>query len=1056
MEKSNRKNDWKYRLIDGAVCSVMLFSGAAYANATAIPLTANETLQQDNIKVTGTVVDSEGQPVIGATIRVEGKAAGTTSDVNGHFTIEAPKGATLHITSIGFKQSSTKVSASSVTITLQDDNTMLDEVVAIGYGVQQRKQDLSASVGVINNAAELAVRPVTSTEGMIQGQIPGVTVQSDGGDPTSTPNIVIRGQGSQNGIPGATISSLNDIESIVVLKDAASAAIYGAQSGAGGVVLVTTKQAKKGRTQISYEGIYGIRNAYNLPKGLTADQEIQMRTTSYNNAGLTLPVGWNTTKNPWIATNRTDWVDEIFRTALYQRHDITLSSGNESSQHLLSFYLDNDQGTLVNTYNNSLGLRYNGKFDINKYVSISENFTWKNYDSRSVNTSSGYSGAILSAIYMPSSAEVYNHLDGTYGGVTTEDPDYIAKYGSNFSEIHGDVINPVRILKADNIYNKSSDIWTTTTLKVQNIIQGLRFISRFSYNLRNNTYKDFTPIRDEIGKPQLNNFLTESSTRSDEWKTENTLTYDNSFGKHTFGGLLSTTANHYTSRYTSINGEDFSDESDYLQYIAYANTVNASDGLTGPDSNVSLIARASYSYDDRYFITGSWRRDYAGRLPKDNNHGDFPAVTAAWKISNESFFPKNDVLNTLKLRASWGRVGNLGSIGYNYKSSVLSKNIWNEQAWYGVANNKKYGTLIYLGNALNANLTWETSEQTDFGIDFTMFKNRLSASIDYFEKRTSNLIQDQTMNWPSTIGVSAMKVNQGEVRNRGVEFQGTWRDNINKNWSYWVSGNVAWLKNWVSDIGVKDADGNPGVWTGDGSYRLIPYVYQTSQGQPLNSFFLIKTDGIFQSDADAKAYTKDGNMIQPNAKAGDLKFVDYNNDGKIDSNDRQYCGSATPKWTYALSGGFTWKKLSVSAMLQGVGKAQAMNVSKYSLLGDAEGEFNRSQDILDAWSTTNTGSNIPILSKADNNGNFSTPSTWYLESASYLRLKNVTLSYDFTDLLQKCAHFKERGSNLAVSFCAENLFTITHYSGIDPECGGYDALKYPVSRAFSLSVKLTY
>lgn len=1035
------------------------------SSASATNVQGSQEVQQ-NDKVTGVVKDANGEPMVGVTIRVSGTGKGTVTDADGRYTLDAKRGATLEFSSIGFKTQKIRVGQGPLSVVMQEDNNMLDEVVAIGYGAQHRKQDLSASVGVIDNADKLTVRPVTSTESMLQGQIPGVTIQSNGGDPTSTPSIVIRGQGSQNGdnvlwvvdgVPGATISSLNDIESIVVLKDAASAAIYGAQSGAGGVVLVTTKQAKKGRTQISYDGTYGIRNAYNLPHGLTAQQEIDMRKLSYANAGLSLPSGWDTTKNPWIATNRTDWIDEIFRTAFYHRHNVTLSSGNESSQHRLSFMMDNDQGTLINTYNNQMGLRYNGNFDINKWVSVSENFTWKNYKSRSVNTTSAYNGAIINAIYMPSSAEVYNHLDGTYGGTTTEDPAYIAKYGSNFADIHGDAINPVRLLKAPNDYNKTSDIWTTTTLSVHDVVPGLKFTSRFSYNLTNNTYKNFVPKRDEVGKPFLTNELTESSYRTDQWKTENTLTYDNSFGKHTVGLLLSTTADHYTSRSMQIDGKDFSDETAYLQYIGYAGTTTAADALSGPDSNVSVIARASYSFDDRYFLTASWRRDYAGRLPKDNNHGDFPAVTGAWKISNEKFFHKSNLISLLKLRASWGRVGNLGSIGYNYRSPLLNKETWNEQAWYGVATGKQYGTFLYYGTALNQKLTWETSQQTDIGLDVAMFNNRLSASLDYFEKRTYDLIQDQTMNWPSTIGLAAMKVNQGVVRNRGLEFSATWTDKLSANTSYWVGGNVAWLKNWVSDIGVKDDKGNPGVWTGDGSYRDIPYVYQTMQGQPLNSFYLIKYAGIFQSDAEAQAYKNSkGEMIQPNAKAGDLKFVDYNGDGKIDTNDRQYCGSATPKWTYALQGGFTWKELTVSAMLQGVGKAQAFNASKYSLLSDADGSFNRSQDILKAWSTTNTSSNIPIISKADNNGNFSTPSTWYLESASYLRLKNLTIAYDLTSLLRKSGHFRERGSNLSVALCGENLFTITPYSGIDPECGGYDALKYPVSRTFSLSVKLTY
>ena len=961
-----------------------------------------------------------------------------------------------------------------LTIVLEEDTKVLDEVVVLGYGANTRKQDLSASVGVLNNTEELTTRPVSSTESMLQGQLAGVTVQSNGGDPTSTPSIVIRGQGSQNGdnvlwvvdgVPGAPIASMNDIESITVLKDAASAAIYGAQSGAGGVILVTTKKAKEGAPSVSYDATFGIRQATNLPVPLNAEQEIEMRKLSYANAGFTLPQGWDVTKNPWIATTRTDWMDEIFRTALYQRHNVAFNVGTENFSNRVSFAYDNDEGTLINTFNKNLSLRYNGKFKLNKWVTVSEDFVWKNTESQTSDTESAYTGAILSAIYMPASATVYNPIDGTYGGTTTEDPDYIAKYGSNFADIHGDAVNPVRTLEANNIFNRTSDVWSTTSLEIANVIPGLKFVSRFTYNLKNNNYKLFSPIRDEVGKPDLSNSLTESAYRSDSWKTENTLTYDNTFGKHTIGGLFSTTADHFTTRGLEVEGKDFQDESEYLQYLAYAGSLSATDYMTGPDANVSLIARAAYSYDDRYFVTASWRRDYAGRLPKANNYGDFPAATAAWKISNEEFFPKSDLISLLKIRASWGRVGNLGSINYNYSSPLLGTTFWTEQAQYGVMSNKLWNNFVYYQTAVNPNLTWETSEQTDIGLDIEMFKERLSIQLDYFDKRTFNLIQTQTMDWPSTIGVDAMLVNQGEVRNRGFEAQVSWNDQVNKNFSYFLSANFSYLKNWVSDIGVKDEDGNPGVWTGittedgvtDGSFRNIPYVYQTAEGEPLNSFYLIRTDGIFQSDEEAAAYVdKNGNRIQPDAKAGDLKFVDFNKDGTIDDQDRQYCGSATPKTTFALTGGFTYKKLSVSAMFQGVGGAQALNVAKYMTLSDVEGNFNRDSEILNAWSPTNTSSDIPRLSKNDPNSNFSTPSDWYLEDASYLRLKNLTVSYDLTDILRKISHLKERNSRMSVYFSGENLFTITGYSGIDPECGGYDTMKYPVSRVLSVGFKLTY
>lgn len=1028
-------------------------------------LSAGAYAQQ--ISVRGIVKDQMGEPVIGANVLVKGTSNGAITDIDGKFALSAAKNDILIISFVGFTSQEIPVTGKDLMVTLKEDTGLLDEVVVLGYGANARKQDLSAAVGVLSNTDDLTVRPVSSTESLLQGQLAGVTVQSNGGDPTSTPSIVIRGQGSQNGdnvlwvvdgVPGAPIASMSDIESIVVLKDAASAAIYGAQSGAGGVILVTTKKAKAGIPTLSYEGTYGIRQATNLPEPLNAEEELEMRKRSYANANVTLPDGWNIEKNPWIGTTRTNWMDEIFRTAFYQRHNIALNVGTDNYSSRLSFSFDNDEGVLINTYNKNYAIRYNGKFDLNKWVSISEDLVWKNTENRSKDTNDAYTGPVLSAIYMPASATVYNPLDGTWGGTTTEDPEYIAKYGSNFAGAHGDAVNPVRLLRAENRFNRTSDVWSTTSLQIANIIQGLKFTSRFTYNLKTNNYKNFRPIQDEPGKPNNSNSLDVTNYRTDAWKTENTLTYDNSFGNHTVGALFSTTADHYNVRGLKVNGKNFADESPYLQYLAYAGTTSATDYLTGPDANVSLVARLAYSYDDRYFVTASWRRDYAGRLPKENNFGDFPAATLAWKISNERFFKKSDFIGMLKLRASWGRVGNLGSIDYNYKSLLLGTSYWQEQAQYGVINNATWNNFVYNSSAMNRNLTWETSEQWDLGLDVELFKNRLALSFDYFDKRTFNLIQKQTMNWPSSIGLDPLLINQGEIRNRGIEIQANWNDRVNKDFSYFVSGNFSYLKNWVSDIGVKNADGSPGVWTdSDSKFRNIPYTRQTAEGEPLNSYYLIKTDGIFQSDAEAAAYVdKNGKRIQPNAVAGDLKFIDYNNDGKIDDKDRQYCGSATPKTTYSFSFGATYKKFSFSAMFQGVGGAQAFYAAKSVILSDADGNFNRVKDILNAWSPTNTSSNIPRLSMNDPNSNFSTASDWYLESASYLRLKNLTLSYDLTDVLQKWSHLRERNSRMSVYFSGENLFTITDYSGMDPECGGWDAMKYPVSRVFSFGVKLTY
>ena len=1031
----------------------------------AMLLVASFGAQAQNLTVRGTVSDAVG-PIVGAVV-LSGNANAVT-DLDGAYSITVPSNAVLEVSCLGYVTQQVPVNGrANINIVLQEDTMVLQEAVALGYGAQTRKKDLSASVGIVNNADALASRPVTSTEGMLQGQIPGVVISADGGSPDATPNIIIRGQGSRNsngepvlwvvdGVPGAPITSMNDIESIVVLKDAASAAIYGATSGAGGVILVTTKKANKG-IHIEYDLVAGIRAASNVITPLNAQQEIEMRKLSYANAGLSLPMGWDTSKNPWVATNRTNWMDEIFRTAFYQRHSVTLNYGSENHKSRLTFSYQDNPGVLLNTFSKNLGVRYNGEFDINKWIKITEVMSFSDDNSRGTDTNSAYTGTILSAIYMPASAEAYataGPYAGSYGGTVTEDPAYIAKYGSNFADIHGDAVNPLRLLLADNRYYHNSSFWTTTGLHITPI-KGLKISSLFTANVYNRWYKNFHPARPEVGKPDGGNSLNFDTRRNVSWRSENTITFDRTFGKHTVGVLGALTFNRDTFRQLTATGKTFEDESVNLQYLRNAASKDAEDFYTA-DANVALVARASYSFDDRYFVTASYRRDYAGRLPQGKNYGDFPAVTAAWKVSSEPFFPKNDVVNLLKVRASWGRVGNLGSVPMNYKSAVLSSSTWNEGAIYGVENGAYWGTFWFLKNAVNQNLTWETSQQFDAGLDIDLFKDRLSLSVDYYNKRTFNLIQDQTMGWPQTIGLNPMVVNQGEIRNSGIEVVAAWNDSVNKDFNYHISGNFSYNKNQVASTGIVDNEGNAGKWTGGGDFRLVPWIYQSEAGQPMNSFYVIKTAGIFQSDAEAAAYTKDGQRIQPNAVAGDLKFVDFNNDGKIDDNDRQYVGSAMPKFTYALSGGFEWKGFTVDVMFQGVAGNKIAYVGKQMILSDVEGNFNRSAEILNAWSPSNTGSSIPRLSKNDPNGNFSTPSDYYIENGSYLRLKNLTIGYDLTKVLHKVPHFAGRGSSCRVYVSGENLFTITKYSGMDPEMGGYDTIKYPVSRVFAFGIKLNY
>lgn len=1017
------------------------------------------SLFAQSFKVSGTVSDQNGA-VVGASVLVRGTTTGTTTDISGTYSITIPGDqAVLVFSYIGYKNREIAVNPAATTldVVLEEDAQSMDAVVVLGFGAKQRKADLSTSIGVLSNVEQNKNRPVSSVENILQGQIPGVTVVNNGGDPTSTPSVVIRGMGSQStesvlwvvdGVPGAPFS-INDIESMVVLKDAASAAIYGAQSGAAGVILVTTKKAKSGAPSVTYEGNFGVRTAYDLPQSLTVEQERTVRTKAMAAAGQTISDLWDPVKNPEMAKTRTDWVDQVFRSAFYQRHNVAVSGGTDKLASRVSFNFNNDQGTLVETFNKTASIRYNGSYDISRHITISEDATWSNNKQRGqttgINTDEGYTGILWTALSMPRSARAY-YDDGSFGGT--------AELGSTTAGLHGDLVNPLRLLKANTILNKNNKFSTTTQLTVRNILPGLRFNSRFTYRTDNFFYKNFSPKIPEPGKPSGTNRLDYETYDSYHWEVENTLTYDNTFGKHTVGALLSTTADKQRQHGFSVTGRYFDSEAEANQYLNYATSyMDPKDSFDNPDNNVAIVARLSYSFDNRYFFTGSWRRDYAGRLPKGNKSGDFPAVTGAWKISGEPFFKKNDIVTLLKLRASWGRVGNLGAVDYAYSYPTLSIDGNGDGTQVGGSTNSN---LLYLGTAINPNLSWETSEQTDIGLDIDMFRSRLSISADFFMKRTFDLIQAQTTDWPNYIGISAMLINQGEIRNRGFELSATWRDQVNKDWSYYVNGNFTTLKNWVSDIGVRAEDGGKGVWAHDENFRGDLKPFQTAEGQPLYTYYLIKTAGLFQSDAEAAAYVDaDGNRIQPNAKAGDLKFVDYDHNGKIDSNDRQYMGSYMPKFTYSLSAGFTWKDLSFSMMWQGVAKTKAFNAAKLTLVNEAQGVFNRSTDILKAWPASNE---IPRLTTNDANGNFTTVSDFYLENAAYLRLKNITISYDLSRLIRKNARLASRNSSLSVFVSGENLWTITDYTGFDPEVGGIglDAGRYPVSRVFSFGIKLTY
>ncbi|MDR0559440.1 MAG: carboxypeptidase-like regulatory domain-containing protein, partial [Prevotellaceae bacterium] len=496
-------------------------------------------------KITGKVSDEAGNPLAGVSVVLKGTNNGISTGTDGSYSIRVTGADDVLVFSlVGFVQQEIVAgSKTTIDVVLSEETTELEEVVVLGYGAQARKADLSASIGTIANIEAVKQRPATGVAAMLQGQIPGVTVRNETGNPGSGPSIIIRGKGSRkdegvltvvDGIPGGNYV-VDEIENVVVLKDAASAAIYGAQAGSAGVILITTKKAKKGSVQVSYDGTFGVNTPYNLPQSLTAEEQIRVRTASHKAAGASLPPGWDPTLNPNIATTRTDFVNLVFRNALFQRHTIAFSGGTDAMTNRLSFNLISNEGTILNTYSKNMQIRYNGSFQPVKWIKVSEDAYFVTYSSHGTTAANGYDGTLQRALNMPRSAAAYNP-DGTIGGVSTMDQAYIDKYGQ-FSGIHGDIMSPLRGLIDNTETRRPIEVRSSTFLEISNIIEGLKLTSRFTYHLYDNLEKIFEPIAPEPGKPRMGNTLSYKRNRDTDWNSETTLNFDRTFDKHSVGAL---------------------------------------------------------------------------------------------------------------------------------------------------------------------------------------------------------------------------------------------------------------------------------------------------------------------------------------------------------------------------------------------------------------------------------------------------------------------------------------------------------------------------------------
>ncbi|SFW24074.1 TonB-linked outer membrane protein, SusC/RagA family [Sinomicrobium oceani] len=998
----------------------------------------------------GTVVSKkDNAPIPAATVVADnGSGKGTSTDFDGNFTLSVnQEEGILKVSSMGYTPREVRYKAGEkLYIELEDEINQLDEVVLIGYG-SAKKGDLTAAVATVENVESIASRPVSNVNDFLQGNLPGVTVLQQGGDPTQNGQIVIRGYGSfatespltvVDGVPyyGPPINP-NDIASISVLKDAAAAAIYGAQASSG-VIVIETKSGKSGKPKVSLDVYTGFQKANNLPTALNAEQQAWAYNTAADNAGASRLSAHNAEQNPWGQTTRTNWMDEIFRTATLYNVNANVSGGAENVRYMTSFGYQKKEGVLIGTQRERYNFRVKTDFDLTEKITIGENVYYSRTDAVGTNTSSAYSGSIINAIYMPAAASVYND-DGTYQGVVPEEL-------AQFAGAYGDVYNPVALLLRPTTTNPTDFINANVYFKYD-ILDGLKFKSTYSYNYTGQRYKKFQPRIPELGRTNLNNYLYQSNATTNKWIWDNQISYDKTFGKHHLNATAIYSSQHTDYEYYYQEGQGFSSEEPYNQYMGNATSVLMPETDVYEDALTSAIGRVMYNYDNRYYLTASLRRDASSRLARSNQSDYFPSASAAWRIGNEAFFENIHAVSDLKLRASWGQIGNINSVGY-YSYDVPMYNTMVATGEGSGLDDK--GT--YLGRQSNPNLKWETSESIDIGLDASLFNNTLGLTVDYFEKRTKQMIIPGLED--AHQGTLAPDVNGGEVKNTGWEFALNYNNTIG-DLQYGITAGASLLDNKLVNLHGYSNGGIDYIAHSD-NVRSILTPFRSKVGQPLYSYHLIPQQGIFQTQEEINAYTgPDGQLIQPNAVPGDFKFADTNGDGKIDDNDRVFMGNYQPDVTYNFTLNLNYKNFDLSMFFQGVGGAKAFNGYKLSTYNASLQGYNLDNRVLNAWSPENTHTGIPRLSTSDNNHTYGNSSSWYLEDASYLRMKNITLGYN---LPEKALAFMGDQASLRVFFSADNVFTMTNYSGLDPEVGnnGLDIGRYPLSGVYTLGLNFQF
>jgi len=1054
------------------------------------------TVFSQNIQVKGVIVGGQdNEPLPGVNVLEKGTTNGTITDLDGQFTVTVPSDAVLTISYIGYKPQEISVKGQqNLRIILQEDSEILDEVVVIGYGVQ-KKSVVTASIAKVTSE-DLAGKSPVRMDNALKGLAAGVDVTSASGQPGDSPRVRIRGIGTINnsdplyivdGMPiggGLDFVNPNDIESIEVLKDAASGAIYGARA-ANGVILVTTKKGKVGKAQINYNFSYGWQSAWKKRDVTSATDYAILQNEANVNGGqppiYADPYNLIDANGNAIKGFGTDWQDLVFNdNAPVVNHDVTISGATEKVNYYLSLGYFTQDGIVGGNYGHSnydrLTIRSNNQYNVmdaskernflNK-LDLGLNIAYMRTHSTGVSTNSEFGSILGSALYLSPiltptlTGDAANKMINTYSDHdlprdANGDPYTVPGYGGAYQEMN----NPLAMMTLNPRKNWSHKFVPKFSIDLQ-LWDNLKYHFNYSADMGFWGHDEATKTKYYLS---ANNKATHTSAASVKkqnvtWQIENTLTYDKTIGKHTFGAVLGQSAFKYKgdelggSRWNLVNPNKPS--IDYATgNIEY--TKDADGNITGatvqygvnggPETEhrmSSLFARLSYNYAERYMIQATIRRDGSSRFGTNNKYGTFPSVSAGWNITNEEFMADTrEWLSNFKLRLSWGKNGNDNIADFGYTSLTAMGN----NVLFGKNATKFVGSKAQ--RLANPNLKWEESEQTDFGIDLGFFGNALTFSADYYIKKTNGMILEMPI--PSYVGETKPLGNVGDMENSGFEFELGYKFNIS-DVRFAVKGNATYLKNKLknlgNDTGYLDFDGIQGL-SGGGT--------RGSNGQPFPYFFGYKTDGIFQNMDEVRAYVnKDGNMIMPSAVPGDVRFVDVNKDGSISADDRTNIGNGTPDWTFGLNLNADWKGFDFNIFFQGVSGADVFDGTYRTDVASG----NYPSWMLGRWTGEGTSNKYPRL--ATNNGDNWMVSDLYVCDGSYLRLKNITLGYTLPTSLTR----KLTIERLRVYVQAENLVTWTKYWGFDPEISsgpegikslGVDRGVYPQARTYTVGVNVSF